>query len=198
MDASVWVAKTGLTAQQRRMTVIANNLANVNTVAFKRDRAVFEDLLYQNIRQPGASADAQTIAPTGLMMGTGSRIIATEKLHEQGNMMSKKDYGSLSVLFQLFTETKIQFDVSKNCFYPQPKVTSTVVTIQRESLFDEEIRLKAFEISKIAFQQKRKKIRSSLSSILTENQLIELNLDTNLRASDLSPEDYLLIAKESN
>ena len=50
MDASVWVAKTGLTAQQRRMTIIANNLANVNTVAFKRDRAVFEDLLYQNIR----------------------------------------------------------------------------------------------------------------------------------------------------
>ena len=47
MDASVWVAKTGLTAQQRRMTVIANNLANVNTVAFKKDRAVFEDLLYQ-------------------------------------------------------------------------------------------------------------------------------------------------------
>ena len=67
MDASVWVAKTGLTAMQKRMTVIANNLANVNTVAFKRDRAVFEDLLYQNIRQPGASADAQTIAPTGLM-----------------------------------------------------------------------------------------------------------------------------------
>ena len=48
----VWVAKTGLTAQQRRMTVIANNLANVNTVAFKRDRAVFEDLLYQNIGSP--------------------------------------------------------------------------------------------------------------------------------------------------
>ncbi len=56
MDASVWVAKTGLTAQQRRMTVIANNLANVNTVAFKRDRAVFEDLLYQNIRQACGSA----------------------------------------------------------------------------------------------------------------------------------------------
>ena len=108
------------------------------------------------------------------------------------------DYGSLSVLFQLFTETKIQFDVSKNCFYPQPKVTSTVVTIQRESLFDEDMRLKAFEISKIAFQQKRKKIRSSLSSIVNEDQLSKLNLDTNLRASDLSPEDFLLIAEESN
>ena len=62
----------------------ANNLANVNTVAFKKDRAVFEDLLYQNVRQPGASADAQTIAPTGLMIGTGSRIIATEKIAPAG------------------------------------------------------------------------------------------------------------------
>ena len=107
-----------------------------------------------------------------------------------------KDYGSLSVLFQLFTETKVQFDVSKNCFYPQPKVTSTVVTIQRESLLDEEIRLKAFEISKIAFQQKRKKIRTSLSSIVNEDQLIKLNLNSDLRASDLSPGDYLMIAEE--
>lgn len=62
-------------------------------------------------------------------------------------------------------------------------------------MFDEDIRLKAFEISKVAFQQKRKKIRSSLNSIVSEEQLIKLNLDANLRASDLSPEDYLLIAK---
>ena len=53
MDASMWVAKTGLDAQQTRMNVISNNLANVNTTGFKRDRAVFEDLLYQNIRQAG-------------------------------------------------------------------------------------------------------------------------------------------------
>ena len=78
-----------------------------------------------------------------------------------------------------------------------PLETSPGVTIQRESLFDEEIRLKAFEISKIAFQQKRKKIRSSLSSIVNEDQLSKLNLDANLRASDLSPEDFLLIAEES-
>ena len=63
-------------------------------------------------------------------------------------------------------------------------------------MFDEDIRLKAFEISKIAFQQKRKKIRSSLSSIVNEDQLSKLNLDANLRASDLSPEDFLLIAEE--
>ena len=79
MDASIWVAKTGLTAQQKRMTVIANNLANVNTVAFKKDRAVFEDLLYQNVRQPGASADAQTIAPTGLMIGRARELLRLRK-----------------------------------------------------------------------------------------------------------------------
>ena len=109
---------------------------------------------------------------------------------------STKDYGSLTVLFQLFTETKIQFDVSKSCFAPQPKVTSSVVTIQRESLFDEEIRFQAFEISKIAFQQKRKKIRTSLSSIINEEHLLKIKIDPNLRASDLSPDMYFDIAKE--
>ena len=109
---------------------------------------------------------------------------------------STKDYGSLTVLFQLFTEVKIQFDVSKNCFSPQPKVTSSVVTIQRESLFDEEIRIQAFEISKIAFQQKRKKIRSSLNTIINEEYLSKMNIDPNLRASDLSPDMYYEIAKE--
>ena len=68
MDASMWVAKTGLTAQSTRMTVIANNLANVNTIGFKKDRANFEDLLYQRISQPGAQADVQADAPTGLML----------------------------------------------------------------------------------------------------------------------------------
>mgnify|MGYP003312956864 CR=1 FL=1 len=74
MDASLWVAKTGLNAQQTRMTVIANNLANVNTVGFKRDRPVFEDLLYQNIRQAGGQTGADTNAATGFMLGTGTRI----------------------------------------------------------------------------------------------------------------------------
>ena len=60
MDASLWVAKTGLNAQQTRMSVIANNLANVNTTGFKRDRAVFEDLLYQNIKQAGGQTGKQT------------------------------------------------------------------------------------------------------------------------------------------
>ena len=88
MDASMWVAKTGLDAQQTRMNVISNNLANVNTTGFKRDRAVFEDLLYQNIRQAGGQTSTNTQAPTGLMLGTGVRIVATEKLNVQGNMVN--------------------------------------------------------------------------------------------------------------
>ena len=91
MDASMWVAKTGLDAQQTRMNVISNNLANVNTTGFKRDRAVFEDLLYQNIRQAGGQTSTSTQAPTGLMLGTGVRIVATEKLNVQGNMINSQN-----------------------------------------------------------------------------------------------------------
>jgi flagellar basal-body rod protein FlgG len=91
MDASMWVAKTGLTAQATKMTVIANNLANVNTVGFKKDRAIFEELLYQNLAQAGANTDATNEDPTGLMLGTGTRITSTEKLHTQGNMMSTEN-----------------------------------------------------------------------------------------------------------
>jgi len=85
------VAKTGLDAQQTRMNVISNNLANVNTTGFKRDRAVFEDLLYQNIRQAGGQTSATTQAPTGLMLGTGVRVVATEKLNAQGNMVNSQN-----------------------------------------------------------------------------------------------------------
>jgi flagellar basal-body rod protein FlgG len=90
MDASLWVAKTGLDAQQTRMNVISNNLANVNTTGFKRDRAVFEDLLYQNIKQPGGQTTNNTQSPTGFMLGTGVKINATEKLHMQGNMVNSQ------------------------------------------------------------------------------------------------------------
>jgi flagellar basal-body rod protein FlgG len=87
----MWVAKTGLDAQQTRMNVISNNLANVNTTGFKRDRAIFEDLLYQNIRQAGGQTGANTQAPTGLMLGTGVRVVATEKQHAQGNMVNTQN-----------------------------------------------------------------------------------------------------------
>ncbi|MEY3871229.1 MAG: Flagellar basal-body rod protein FlgG [Pseudomonadota bacterium] len=91
MDASMWVAKTGLDAQQTRMNVISNNLANVNTTGFKRDRAVFEDMLYQNIRQAGGQTDVNAQAPTGMMLGTGVRVVATEKLHAQGSLVNTQN-----------------------------------------------------------------------------------------------------------
>ena len=97
MDASMWVAKTGLDAQQTRMNVISNNLANVNTTGFKRDRAVFEDMLYQNVKQAGGQTDANSQAPTGLMLGTGVRIVATEKLHSQGNMVTTQNPLDLAI-----------------------------------------------------------------------------------------------------
>lgn len=86
MIRSLWISKTGLEAQQTQMDVISNNLANINTSGFKRSRAVFEDLLYQNMRQPGAQSSQQTQIPTGLQIGTGVRPIAAERIHTQGNL----------------------------------------------------------------------------------------------------------------
>ena len=97
MEAALWVAKTGLDAQQTRMTVIANNLANVNTTGFKRDRATFADLLYQNVRQGGAQTSADTAAPTGLLLGTGTRVVSTEKLHAQGNLIQTQNAFDLAI-----------------------------------------------------------------------------------------------------
>ncbi len=86
MTQALWIAKTGLDAQQTKMSVISNNLANASTSGFKRSRAVFEDLLYQNQRQPGAQSSQDTVYSTGLMIGTGVRTVATEKLFSQGNL----------------------------------------------------------------------------------------------------------------
>jgi flagellar basal-body rod protein FlgG len=86
MNPALWAAKTGLDAQQTRMAVTSNNLANVGTTGFKKGRAVFEDLLYQNVRQVGASTSQDTVAPTGLSLGTGVRIVATEKNFTQGSL----------------------------------------------------------------------------------------------------------------
>lgn len=86
MIRSLWISKTGLDAQQTQMDVISNNLANVNTTGFKRSRAVFEDLLYQTIRQPGAQSSQQTQLPSGLQLGTGVRPVSTERIHTQGNL----------------------------------------------------------------------------------------------------------------
>jgi flagellar basal-body rod protein FlgG len=86
MIRSLWIAKTGLDAQQMNMDVVSNNLANVSTTGFKRSRAVFEDLLYQTLRQPGAKSSQQSEIPSGLQLGTGVRPIATERIFLQGNL----------------------------------------------------------------------------------------------------------------
>lgn len=87
MYQALWIAKTGLEAQQTRLAVVSNNLANASTTGFKRARAVFEDLLYQNVRQAGGQTTQDTTLPSGLTLGTGVRVVATEKIHTQGNLV---------------------------------------------------------------------------------------------------------------
>lgn len=84
MIRSLWIARTGLDAQQTSLDVIANNLANVSTNGFKRARPVFEDLLYQTLRQPGAQSSQSTQIPAGLQLGTGARPVSTARIHTQG------------------------------------------------------------------------------------------------------------------
>jgi flagellar basal-body rod protein FlgG len=86
MEPALWAAKTGLDAQQTQMTVTANNLANVATTGFKASRGVFEDLLYQNVTQVGANTSQTTQSPSGLQLGTGVRVVATETINTQGNL----------------------------------------------------------------------------------------------------------------
>ncbi|MDH5480501.1 MAG: flagellar basal-body rod protein FlgG [Nitrosomonas sp.] len=91
MTRSLWISKTGLDAQQTKMDVIANNLANVSTNGFKRARAVFEDLLYQTIRQPGAQSSQLTQLPSGLQMGTGVKPVTTQSIFAQGNLQQTEN-----------------------------------------------------------------------------------------------------------
>jgi flagellar basal-body rod protein FlgG len=86
MHPALWVSKTGLSAQDTNMSTISNNLANVNTTGFKRDRAVFQDLLYQVNRQPGGLNTQNTELPSGLQLGTGVRVVGTAKQFTQGNL----------------------------------------------------------------------------------------------------------------
>ena len=98
MIRSLWIARTGLDAQQTQLDVISNNLANVSTNGFKCGRAVFEDLLYQTLRQPGAQSSQQTQIPSGLQLGTGARPVSTARIFTQGNL--QKTDNSLDVAVQ--------------------------------------------------------------------------------------------------
>ncbi len=86
MMRSLWIAKTGMEAQQTQLDTITHNLANVGTNGFKRSHAVFEDLMYQNLRQAGANSSEQTTLPTGLQVGLGTRAVATSRDFGQGNL----------------------------------------------------------------------------------------------------------------
>ena len=88
MLPALWVAKTGLAAQDTNLTTISNNLANVSTTGFKRDRAEFQDLLYQIKRQPGAQSTQDSELPSGLQLGTGVRIVGTQKNFTAGSLQT--------------------------------------------------------------------------------------------------------------
>ncbi len=104
MFPALWIAKTGLDAQQTNMSVISHNLANVNTTGYKRDRAIFEDLIYQNVRQVGANSSENTTLPSGLQIGTGVKTVATQKLHNQGNIVQTGNAFDVAIQGQGFFE----------------------------------------------------------------------------------------------
>lgn len=102
MNAALWVSKTGLAAQDMRMTTISNNLANVSTVGFKKDRVVFEDLFYQVQRQPGTQADELNQVPSGIQVGTGVRINGTQKIFTEGTFETTNNQLDIAIAGQGF------------------------------------------------------------------------------------------------
>jgi flagellar basal-body rod protein FlgG len=91
MINSLWISKTGMEAQQMQLDVISNNLANVSTNGFKKAHAVFEDLMYQNLRQVGSNATEQSTLPTGLQVGLGVRTVATSRSFSQGSLQQSNN-----------------------------------------------------------------------------------------------------------
>ncbi|BBP45510.1 flagellar basal-body rod protein FlgG [Thiosulfatimonas sediminis] len=107
MNHALYIAKTGLEAQQFRLAAISNNIANANTYGFKAGRAEFNDLIYQNVRQPGAQAtqDEANTLPSGLQLGTGVKAIGVQKIHTQGNIMVTDNQLDLAVEGKGFFQT---------------------------------------------------------------------------------------------
>ena len=91
MINSLWISKTGMEAQQMQLDIISNNLANVSTNGFKKAHAVFEDLMYQNLRQVGSNTSEQSTLPTGLQVGLGVRTVATSRTFSQGNLQQSSN-----------------------------------------------------------------------------------------------------------
>lgn len=97
MMRSLWISKTGMEAQQTQLDTISNNLANASTNGYKKSHAVFEDLMYQNLRQVGANSSEQTTLPTGLQVGLGTRAVATGRNFSQGNLQQSSNPLDLAV-----------------------------------------------------------------------------------------------------
>jgi flagellar basal-body rod protein FlgG len=107
MMRSLWISKTGMEAQQTQLDTISNNLANASTNGYKRSHAVFEDLMYQNLRQAGANSTDQTTLPTGLQLGLGTRAVATSRSFNQGNLQQSSNPLDLAVSGQGFFEVQM-------------------------------------------------------------------------------------------
>ncbi len=107
MMRSLWISKTGMEAQQMQLDTISNNLANVATNGYKRSHAVFEDLMYQNLRQAGANSSEQTQLPTGLQVGLGTRAAATARNFSQGNLQQSSNPLDVAVRGNGFFEVQM-------------------------------------------------------------------------------------------
>ncbi len=107
MVRSLWIAATGMEAQQLNVDIISNNLANVNTVGYKKSRPDFEDLLYQDIRTPGSASSPSTQVPTGIQVGQGVRSVSTQKIFTMGNLQQTDNSLDLAIegggFFQITT-----------------------------------------------------------------------------------------------
>lgn len=106
MSSALWVSKTGLAAQEKAMTTVANNLANVNTNGFKSDRVVFEDLFYTIEAQPGAQADAVNTLPSGIQLGSGVRVAGTQKVFTEGNIQTTGQPMDLAIVGRGFFQVE--------------------------------------------------------------------------------------------
>jgi flagellar basal-body rod protein FlgG len=107
MMRALWIAKTGMEAQQTQLDVTSNNLANVATNGYKKSHAVFEDLMYQTLRQSGANSSEQTQLPTGLQVGLGVRTVATSRQFSQGNLVQTGNTWDMAIKGQGFFEVQM-------------------------------------------------------------------------------------------
>ena len=131
MFSALWISKSGLDAQQTNISVTSNNLANASTVGFKKGRAIFEDLLYQNINQPGGRSSADTTLPSGLMLGAGTKVVATQKQFSQGDVNTTGNSLDLMINGRGFFE--IQMPDGTTCYTRNGQFTlneeGTIVTV---------------------------------------------------------------------